>query len=314
MSTTTKGAVLRIILPQKTSSNILAQLGSSQKLERREIILSPGRLTTDEIAKYIREFARLRDETLHAIRLLGVPRKPRNSVEPVLDPGRKLDEYWKQLDQIRDEYRELQSRVERLEREVEDTKKRTGLINQIIETGFGIEDVRTSGLGFSKILGRIPTRRLQDTQKALQASLKDQVLIAVGNRKGDWTHLLVAVSADKAPLALQTLVLHDFVQTEIPNVDHPDLKAALAIETQRQNTASRQLEAEKTKLQELMQAASEKLNQLADISQEALIFLRAVLRIGEDTRAEHAFTILGKNPSSKVLDALTRSGALVEAE
>jgi hypothetical protein len=314
MSTTTKGAVLRIILPQKTSSNILAQLGASQKLERREIVLTPGRLTTDEIAKYIREFARLRDETLHTIRLLGVPRKPRNSVEPVSDPGRKLDDYWKQLDQIRNEYRELQSRVERLEREVEDTKKRMLLINQIVETGFGIEDVRTSALGFGKILGRIPTRRIQDAQKALQAGLKDQVLIAVGNRKGDWTHLLVAVPADKAPLALQTLVLHDFVQTEIPNVDQPDLRVALAIETQRQDTASRQLANEKTKLQELMQAASEKLNQLADISQEALIFLRAVLRIGEDTRAEHAFTILAKNPPSKVLDALTRSGALVEAE
>ncbi len=314
MSTTTKGAVLRIILPQKTSSNILAQLGSTQKIERREIVLSPGRLTTDEIAKYIREFARLRDETLHTIRLVGIPRNARNSVEAVSDPGTKLDEYWKKLDRIRNDYRELQSRVERLERDVEDTKKRMGLINQIIETGFGIEDVRTTGLGFSKILGRVPTRRLQDAQKALEAGLKDQVLIAVGNRKGDWTHLLVAVHADKSPFALQTLVLHDFVQTEIPIVDQPDLKAALAIETQRQDNASRQLEAEKANLQELMQAASQKLNQLADISQEALIFLRAVLRIGEDTRAEHAFTILGKNPSSKVLDALTRFGALVEAE
>src|SRR3989454_4026060 len=314
MSTTTKGSVLRIILPRKESRNLLAQLGSSQKLERREIVLSPGRLTTDEIAKYIREFARLRDETLHTIRLLGAPRQARNSVEPVSDPGRKLDEYWKQLDQMRNEYRDLQSRVEKLEREVDDSKKRIGLINQIIETGFGIEDVRTSGLGFNKILGRIPTRRLQDTHKAFQAGLKDQILIAIGKRKGDWTHLLVAFPADKTPVALQTLVLHDFVQTEIPNVDQPDLKAALAIETQRQDTASRQLGAEKTKLQEFIRAASEKLNQLADISQEALIFLRAVLRMGEDTRAEHAFTILEKNPSSKVLDALTRSGALVEAE
>jgi predicted RNase H-like nuclease (RuvC/YqgF family) len=232
----------------------------------------------------------------------------------VSNPGKKLDEYWKQLDQIRNEYRESQSRVERLEREVEDAKKRIGLINQIIDTGFRIDDVRTSGLGFNKILGKIPTRRLQDTQKALQASLKDQALIAVGNRKSDWIHLLVAVPVDKAPLALQTLVLHDFVQTEVPNVDQPDLGAALAMETERQETASRQLEAEKTKLQEFMGAASEKLNQLADISQEALIFLRAVLRIGEDARAEHAFAILEKNPSTKVLDALTRSGALVEAE
>src|SRR3989442_428032 len=223
MSTTTKGSVLRIILPRKESRNLLAQLGSSQKLERREIVLSPGRLTTREIAKYIRDIARLRDETLHTIRLLGAPRQARNSVEPVSDPGRKLDEYWKQLDQMRNEYRDLQSRVEKLEREVDDSKKRIGLINQIIETGFGIED-------------------------------------------------------------------------------------------QRQDTASRQLGAEKTKLQEFIRAASEKLNQLADISQEALIFLRAVLRMGEDTRAEHAFTILEKNPSSKVLDALTRSGALVEAE
>jgi len=314
MSTTTKGSVLRIILPRKESRNLLAQLGSSQKLERREIVLSPGRLTTDEIAKYIREFARLRDETLHTIRLLGVPRKANNSVEPLSDPGRKLDEYWKQLDQIRNEYRESQSRIEKLEREVEDAKKTIGLINQILETGFAIHDVRTRGLGFNKILGRIPTRRLQDARKALQTNLKDQVLIAIGNRKADWTHLLVAVPGDKASVALQTLVLHDFVQTEIPNVDQPDLKAALAMETQRQDTASRQLGAEKTKLQEFLREASEKLNQLADISQEALIFLRAVLRMGEDTRAEHAFTILEKNPSSKVLDALTRCGALVESE
>src|SRR2546425_679402 len=314
MSTTTKGSVLRIILPRKESRNLLAQLGSSQKLERREIVLSPGRLTTDEIAKYIREFARLRDETLHTIRLLGVPRKAKNSVEPLSDPSRKLDEYWKQLDQIRNDYRESQSRIEKLEREVEDAKKRIGLIDQILETGFGIDDVRTSGLGFSKILGRMPTRRLQDPQKALQANLKDQVLIATGNRKGDWTHLLVAVPSDKAPAVLQTLVLHDFVQTEIPNVDQPDLEVALAMETQRRDAAAKQLEAEKGKLDEFLLQATEKLNQLADISQEALIFLRAVLRMGEDTRAEHAFAVLEKNPPSKVLDALTRSGALVEAE
>src|SRR3989442_15915908 len=103
MSTTTKGSVLRIILPRKESRNLLAQLGSSQKLERREIVLSPGRLTTDEIAKYIREFARLRDETLHTIRLLGVPRKAKNNVEPIKDPGRRLDECWSQWDQIRNE-------------------------------------------------------------------------------------------------------------------------------------------------------------------------------------------------------------------
>jgi len=314
MSTTTKGAVLRIILPRTKSENLLAQLGSSQRLERREILLSPGRLTTEEIVKYIREFAKLRDETLHTIRLLGVPRKARNNVEPMKDPGRKLDECWKQLDQIRNEYRESQSRIEKLEREVEDAKKTIGLINQILETGFGINDVRTGGLGFNKILGRIPTRRLHDAQKALQTNLKDQVLIAIGNRKGDLTHLLVAVAGDKASVVLQTLVLHDFVQTEIPNVDQPDLKAALATEAQGQDGASKQLDAGKAKLQEFLLQASERLNQLADISQEALIFLRAVLRMGEDTTAEHAFTVLEKNPSSKVLEAFTRSGALVEAE
>src|SRR2546426_1183498 len=226
MSTTTKGAVLRIILPRTKSENLLAQLGSSQRLERREILLSPGRLTTEEIAKYIREFAKLRDETLHTIRLLGAPRKARNNVEPMKDPGGKLDEYWKQLDRIRDQYRESQSRIEKLEREIEDAKKTIGLINQILETGFAIHDVRTSGLGFNKILGRITTR----------------------------------------------------------------------------------------KLQEFLLLASERMNQLADISQEALIFLRAVLRMGEDTTAEHAFTVLEKNPSNKVLEALTRSGALIEAE
>ena len=271
-------------------------------------------MTTEEIARYIREFAKLRDETLHTIRLLGVSRRARNNVEPLSDPGRKLDEYWKQLDQIRNEYRESQSRIEKLEREVEDAKKTIGLINQILETGFGINDVRTGGLGFNKILGRISTRRLHDAQKALQTNLKDQVLIAIGNRKGDWTHLLVAVASDKASVVLQTLVLHDFVQTEIPNVDQPDLKAALATEAQGRDGASKQLDAGKAKLQEFLLQASEKLNQLADISQEALIFLRAVLRMGEDTTAEHAFTVLEKNPSSKVLEAFTRSGALVEAE
>jgi septal ring factor EnvC (AmiA/AmiB activator) len=314
MSTTTKGAVLRIILPRKESKNLLAQLGPSQRLERREIVLSPGRLATEEIVKYIREFAKLRDETLHTIRLLGISRKARNSVEPLMDPGRKLDEYWKQLDAIRNDYRESQSRIEKLEREIEDAKKRIALINQILETGFGIDDVRSTGLGFNKILGRIPARRLQDAQKALQSNLKDQALIAVGNRKGDWTHLLVAVPSDRAPVALQTLVLHDFVQTEVPSVDQPDLNAALATETQKLDAASKQLEAARRKLQEFLVQASEKLNQLADVAQEALIFLRAVLRLGDNTTAEHAFTVLEKNPPSKVLEALTRSGALIEAE
>ena len=312
-TTTGRGAVLRIILP-KNNARLIGDLGPTRKLETREIRLSSGRLTTDEIAKYIREFSKLRDEVLHTIRVLGVQRNPKNNRDSLTDLRSLQDGSWRLLDQTKTEQREVTGIIEKLEREAEEARKKIALINQVLETGFNLEDVKPTGVGFSKMLGRVPTRRLQDLQKALQSSLNDQVILAIGKRQGDFAHVLVAVPSDRTTQALQTLVLHDFIQTEVPSVDQANLKDALIQETARRDSRLEHLESERKKLQDIVARATERLNELADISQEALILLRAVLRIGEGATAEHAFTILEKNPPSKAVESLTRAGALLETE
>ena len=315
ITTGQRGTVLRIILPRtREADRWVAELGPTRKLERREILLTPGRLTTEQIAKYIREYTKLRDEFVHTIRLLGVTRTPRDNLPPLTELGPKLDESWKALDQIRSQYREVQSRIERLEKDLEESKKRITLVSQLVETGFDAQDLKSTGQGFSRILGRIPTRKLQDAQREIQSVLNDQVIVAIGNRNGDWTHILVAVPRDKTTQALQTLVLHDFNQTDVPSVDGTDLKQELAAENTRKNNVSIQLDVERKRMQDFVRQASEQLNELSDLSQEALILFRAVLRIGEGMTAEHTFTILDKNPTVKVLEALNRAGALVESE
>ncbi len=321
MSTTlspgaTKNVTLRIITPPRTESNrLLEQLGPAQKLESGTIVLDSGRLTTDEIARYIREYLKLRDETLHAIRQLGVERHAQNVAGTPRDIARQLDPHWKRLTEIRTRYRDLQAQMEILEKQLDDSKKKVALIRQVLETGFGIEEVRGSkGFGFARILGRVPSRRLQDAQKALQSNLKEQAFIATGTQKGDWTHILVAVPSDKATSALQTLVLHDFSPMEIPNVEQPDLKAALDEETRRLDSVSKQLDEARRKLNEFVKNSSGEINGLMDNAIESLIYLRAVLRIGEGIKAQHTFAVLAKSPTAKALDALTKSGALVESE
>ncbi len=307
---------LRIIAPSKVeSTGLIAQLGPVQETESKPIVLDSGQLTTDQIAKNIREYARLRDESSHTLRLLTIDRKPKNASVVPTEFASRLQQYWKELDQTRGQYRDLQSTAEKLERQMDGSIKKIGVLRQLVDTGFGLNELKeTKDYGLTRILGRVPTRRLQDVHRALLSSMKDQAFIATGKQKGDWTHLLVAVPSEKATAALQTLVLHDFTTIDVPEMKQPDLEAALIRETEQMESAKASLDGVKTQLKTFANEASENLNDLMDNTLESLIYLRAVLRIGEGAKAQQAFIVLARAPPVKALDALTRAGALVESE
>ncbi len=314
MSNTTRGAVLRLIMPQDSSAKIVSSLGPSAKVDSTSLILRSGRLTTEDIVRNIREFTRLRDELLHTLRQLGIPREPRKGMLENPDYELLLSETQKQLEDKRRHYQEAQTRVESLERQIEDMKKQIGQLGEVAEAGFVSGEALSKRGEFNRILGLIPLRKLEAAQRALQATLKDQVVLATGNRKKDWVYVLLASPPEKTSQAFQTLILYDFVQTEVPPSEELDLKKALASLEEKKDRLSKELETSKEEMKTVRSEAGETLNRLADRVQNALMFLRAVLKMGEGVGVAHAFAWLEKTPPAKMIHALSSQGALVEAE
>jgi len=314
MSSTPKGTTLRLILPKDSSGKILASLGTATKVESRDLTLSVERLTTEMIVKDIKEYIRLRDELLHNLRQLGLPREPRVATSQVQNHQEALVETRKVLDENRNRYQELQSGIEDLQRQIDEAKKQSSRISEILQAGFPSSEVVSAGGEFSRILGRIPVRKLADAQRSLESSLRDQLAFASGNRIKDWVYLLVAVPAGKTPLVLQTLLLHDFIQTDIPKSEEPDLQRALASLETKTRDLTKELEDGKTKLKLFQSEAAEKLNRLADNVQDSLMQLQAVLKMGEGAKLSQTFAWLAKPLPSKTLNALSDQGALFETE
>ena len=314
MSSSAKGTVLRMLTPWDSSSTILANLGPLAKVESTSLVLTSGRLTTEGIVRTIRELTRLRDELLHTMRQLSIPRHAGKTSLQNPDYGRLLGEAQEQLDMRRRSYQETQARTEALQRQTEDIRKQAARISEIVEAGFASTEAFSAPGQFSRLLGRLPVRKLEPSQRALQSALQGQAVFATGNRNKDWVYVLVAAPADKMSTALQTLILYDFVQTEVPSSEEPDLKRALVKLDENKGKVASELELAHVELKTARTEAGKTLNELADTVQDNLIILRGVLKLGEGMKASHSFAWLEKAPSAKVIAALLAHGTVVETE
>ncbi len=301
-------------MPKDSSSRILASLGQAGKIESSDTVLSAGNMTTDQIVTLIKESTRLKDELLHALRQFGLVRNPRAAFVRTSDYSTTLSEARKELDEKRARYQDVQSQVETLEREIEEAKKQVSRISEVAQAGFASADIAFSKGDYNRILGRIPARKLPDAQRALQKLSGEQIILAPGSRIKDWVYILVAAPEEKMSQALQTLILYEFVQTEIPKGEQPDLKTAKETLETRVRDQSAKLEEARTNMKRFQDEADKSLNLLGDRLQDSLIQLQAVLRIGEGSHASQAFAWLAKAPTQKMLNSLTSQGVLFETE
>jgi prefoldin subunit 5 len=314
MAATAKGNTLRLIMPKGSSTSIVSTLGPSAKFESSDTILSAGRLTTDKLVSYIRDYSRLRDELLHTIRQLGMSRSARTaSTQPseyAIYLGRARDE----LDEKKAAYQEIQSRIEMLEKQIEEAKKQASRIQEVIQAGFSSTDLAFGKGEFNRVLGRIPARKLADAQRALEKLLGGQAVLATGNRVGDQVYVLLASPEEKMQQATQTLLLYDFAPSEIAKLDEPDLNTAKTIlETKIKKMAS-DLDQARMELKQFQAHASESLNRLADGVQDSLMQMQAVLKLGEGAPASKVFAWLTKPPTPRTLSSLSSQGVLYETE
>lgn len=314
MSSSAKGTVLRLLTPWVSSSTILANLGPLAKVQSTNLVLTSGRLTTEGIVRTIRELARLRDELLHTMRQLSIPRDPRRSGLENPDYEELLGEAQKQLEEKRKLHQETQARIESLQRQIEDVRKQTARVSELDEAGFASTEAFSAHGQFSRLLGRLPVRKLEPAQRALKSNLQEQAVFATGNRKKDWIYVLVAFPGDKMSTALQTLILYDFVQTEVPSSEEPDLKKTLAKLVEKKDKVADELELAQAELKTTRTETGKDLNVLADIVQDSLIVLRGVLKLGEGMKASYSFVWLEKASPTKVVTALSAHGMLVETE
>ncbi len=314
MSTIPKGTTLRLIMPKDSSTRVMATLGPTAKVESRDTVLSGGRLTTDQMVSNIREYSRLRDELFHTIRQVGLTRNARAASSEPSDHATVLVEAREELDEKKASHQDLQSRIENLEKQIDEAKKQISRISEITQAGFSSADIAFAKGEFNRVIGRIPVRKVTDAQRSLQKLLGDQVVLALGNRAKDWVYILVAAPEEKIPQALQTILLYDFSQSEIPKSEEPDLKNAKAALETRVEELSSDLDEAKAEMKRFQDLARESLNHLADNIQDSLIQLQAVLKMGEGSQASRAFAWLAKTPGPKMLNSLSSQGALFETE
>ncbi len=301
-------------MPKDSSGKVLATLGPTTKFEATDTVLSAGRLTTDKIVSYIRDYARLRDELFHTIRQLGLTRNARTATTQPGDYAVSLEKAREELDQKKNAFQEIQSRIEVLEKQIDEARRQVSRVTEVIQAGFSSADV-VSGQGeFSRILGRIPARKLADAQRAVQKILGDQAVMAAGNKVKDSAYILLAAPQEKMQQATQTLLLYDFTPTEIPKSDEPNLdKARIGLENKIREDSS-ELDRARSEMKRFQEQAGESLNQLADSVQDSLMQMQAVLRLGEGAQASKAFAWLTKPLTPRTLSSLSSQGVLYEAE
>ncbi len=314
MSAASKGIILRLIMPKDSATRILATLGPAAKAESKELTLGVQKLTTDEIVGFIRDYTHLRDELLHSLRQYPVQRNPKHTSLAPVDFSWLLGSARKGLDATRTRFQELQSKIESFERQVEETRKQASILEGITGAGFTTREVLSEGGEFKRIIGYLPARKLEDAERSLRSTLKDQVALSVGNRAKDRVYILLAVSPEKISLALQTLLLYDFIPSDIPSPQDVDLEKGLATLEDKKKRLQNELDNSKSQMEQFREEVRDNLNELADKVQDSLITLKAILKMGEGSNASQALVWLPKAPSPKTLNALRDLGALFEAE
>src|SRR6266487_5915160 len=227
MSSVAKPSTLRIILPKALAQRAMASLGPLGKVDAQELVLDTGRMTTEDVVRCIKEYAKPRDGISQTLRQLGIERKPESAIPETFDLKTTISEAETQAAEARSEYQKILSSVEAAERQVQEVEKQISTVEQLKATGFNFDEMMSRATGFRRILGRLPSKKLDAAQKGLRAVLKDRVIMTTGAKRNDSVYILVGTSTEDASQALQTLLLYDFVPTDIPNIEAADATAAL---------------------------------------------------------------------------------------
>jgi vacuolar-type H+-ATPase subunit I/STV1 len=310
MSSPAKTIVLRAVLPNDASAKKALALGTLGGTESKNVTLTSGDMTTEALVGRIKELSKLRDEILQVMRQLNLTREASSSPVDPLDFDDEFESARGELDEARDKYQEVQGRIENIQRQIDESKKKITALTEISHTGFATDQLESDAEDFRRALGRLPFKKLEAAKKAVQSQFRDQVILAVGNKKQDIFYILVAAPKDKYSQALQTLLLHDFTPIEIPEYKSPDVKSEIQTEEERAKVLSKELDEIKLRLDELRKKAGQTLNRRLDQVVDALMLLRGILKLGEGTQATRIYAHLEKVPPAETVNNLSRRGVI----
>ena len=310
MSSVAKPSTLRIILPKALAQRAMASLGPLGKVDAQELVLDTGRMTTEDVVRYIKEYAKLRDGMSQTLRQLGIERKPESAIPETSDLKTTSSEAETQAAEARREYQKVLSSVEAAERQFQEIEKQVSTVEQLKGTGFSFDEIMSGATGFRRILGRLPSKKLDAAQKALRALLKERAVMTTGAKRNDSVHILVATSTEDASQALQTLLLYEFVPTEIPSIVAADATAALISWQTEKERIIREKQSHNGKLEVLRENLAGPLNRSADNIEETLLLLRSSLRLGDGSKAAHILARLDKPLTPIILNSLQKDGVL----
>ena len=306
----TKPSTLRLVVPKIIAQRVINSLGPEAKVEAIELDLKTERLTIENVVRYVKEFTKVRDELVLTFRQLGMERDGKPLLPKLSNLDATLQEARKKTQDAQEEYKRILLETESFEREAQEAAKQLATVEQISTTGFNYDELASRITGFRRILGKLPAKKVEAAQKALGAFFKDRAVMTTGARRNDWVYLLVASPTDAASQALQTLLLYDFVPTDMPSFDGPDLKEAMRTWEQKRDKLTREVEGGKQRMTDFRREQSGPLNNLADQVEETILVLRSSLRLGQETKAAHIYARLEKPISTETLNALARDGIL----
>ncbi len=313
MSTPAKNSVLRAILADDAAVKMVTALAAPGKTESKKIALTSGKMTTEQIVNRIKELSKLRDEILQVMRQLNLTREAAPSTGDQLEYDSELESAKRELDEARNEYQKVQGKIEKIQRQIDESKKKVAALTEISQTGFSTDQIEPDDRDFRRVLGRLPVKKLDAGQKALQSQYKDQAVLAVGNRKQDMYYVLLAAPNDKSSQALQTLLLYDFTPIETPEYKSADVKSEIQTEEANAKALFKELEGLKLQLDDLRRRAGRTLNRRLDEVVDALMLLRGILKLGEGSQASRIYVRLERVAPTETLNSLSRRG-VVELE
>ena len=310
MSSASKETNLRIVVPKALAPRTISTLSSLGKTEVDDLTLSTGGLTTEKIVRSVKDCSKLREEMTLALRQLGIPRNPRSAKAQVLDLVAGSSNAETQTAGARSEFQKVTSELGGIERQTQEVEKQITTVEQLKATGFSNEEMLSAAAGFRRILGRLPSKKLDSAQRALRALLKERTVMTTGARRNESVYLLVATPTENASQTLQTLLLYDFIPTDMPTFDGSDLDEALKSWQSKKDELAQQRKTLDARLDSLRRSVAQPLNESVDQIEETLLLLKGSLRLGEGTTATHIFARLEKSPTAIQLNSLQKDGVL----
>ena len=310
MSSASKQSTLRIVVPKDLAPRTISTLSSLGKTESEDLALSTSGLTTEKIVRSVKDCTKLRDEMTQALRQLGIPRNPGSAKARLLDLVAGSSNVETQTADARSEFQKLTSELGGIERQAQEVQKQIATVEQLKVTGFSNEEMLSAATGFRRILGRVPSKKLDAAQRALRALLKERTVMTTGARRNDSVYLLVATPTESASQTLQTLLLYDFIPADMPTFDGPDLGEALKSWQSKKVELAQQKKKLEERLEGLRKSIAQPLNESVDEIEETLLLLRGSLRLGEGTIATHIFARLERPPTAIQLGSLQKDGVV----